>query len=59
MSGAKLKGPADEDDDEEPAEKLSVGLITLVPMLPMLLLDEETESLPLEVVMAMDELDAR
>jgi hypothetical protein len=34
-------------------------LITLVPMLPMLLLDEETESLPLEVVMAMDELDAR
>ena len=43
-SGAKLKGPTEGVEDDDPAEKFRVGLITgVAPVLPkLLLLEEET-----------------
>jgi hypothetical protein len=48
MSGAKLNGPAEE-DDEEPAVKESLGLANLEPVL-LLLLAEDKASLTAEIV---------
>jgi hypothetical protein len=50
MSGAKLKGPAEVDDELEPAPKESLGLISLEPPLLLLLLEAEMASLTSPVI---------
>jgi hypothetical protein len=49
ISGAKLNGPADDDDDDELGPKTSLGLDSFEELL-LLLLDAEVASLKADVV---------